>query len=70
MHDVQISYLQDDYRPPFILDDVKGAILYDIQAKKSSGVSSFILKNVEDIHVSQTNNVKDIIVEKADRKEL
>jgi len=70
MHDVQVTYLKDDYRPPFILDDVKGAILYDIQAEKSSGTSSFILKNVEDIHVSQTKNVKDIVVEKAERKDL
>ena len=70
MHDVQVTYLKDDYRPPFILDDVKGAILYDIQAEKSSGTSSFILKNVEDIHVLQTKNVKDIVVEKAGRKDL
>jgi hypothetical protein len=70
MHDVQISYLEDDYRPPFILDDVKGAILYDIQAEKSSDTSLFVLKNVEDIHVLQTKNVKDIVVEKAARKDL
>jgi polygalacturonase len=70
MHDVQVSYLKDDYRPPFILDDVKGAILYDIQAEKNSGTSSFILKNVEDIHISQTKNVKDIVVEKADEMVL
>ncbi len=50
MHDVQVSYLKDDYRPPFILDDVKGAILYDIQAEKNPGTSSFVLKNVEDVH--------------------
>ncbi len=70
MHDVQISYLKDDYRPPFILDDVKGATLYDIQAEKNSGASSFVLKNVEDIQVTQTKNVKDIVVEKAEQKDL
>jgi len=70
MHDVQVSYLKDDYRPPFILDDVKGAIIYDIQAEKNTATSSFILKNVEDIHISQTKNVKDIFVEKAERKDL
>ncbi|HSN07978.1 MAG TPA: glycoside hydrolase family 28 protein [Hanamia sp.] len=70
MHDVQVSYLKDDYRPPFILDDVKGAILYDIQAEKNSGTSSFVLKNVEDVHIAQTKNVKNIVVEKADEKVL
>jgi polygalacturonase len=70
MHDVQVSYLKDDYRPPFILDDVKGGILYDIQAEKSSNTSSFILKNVEDIHILQTKNVKESYVEKAAKKDL
>lgn len=70
MHDVQVSYLKDDYRPPFILDDVKGAILYDIQAEKSLGTSSFILKNVEDVHISQTKGVKDSYIEKTAIKNL
>ena len=70
MHDVQVSYLKDDYRPPFILDDVKGAIFYDIQAQKNSAVSSFILKNIESIHISQTNEIKDSYIEKVEDKDL
>ncbi len=70
MHDVQVSYLKDDYRPPFIFNDVKGAILYDIQAEKSVGTSSFILKNVEDVRISQTKNVKDTYVEKTEKRDL
>lgn len=70
MHDVQISYLKEDYRPPFILDDVKGAILYDIQAQKNSGTSTFILKNVEGIHISDANEIKDSFIQKAGEKDL
>jgi len=70
MHDVEVSYLKDDFRPPFILDDVKGAILYDIQAQKNLGVSTFMMKNVEGIHISQSNEIKDSYTEKADRKNL
>jgi hypothetical protein len=70
MHDIQVSYLKDDYRPPFILDDIKDAILYDIQAEKNTSTSSFILKNVEDIHISQANNVKDAFFEKTQKKDL
>ena len=44
MHDVQVSYMNDDYRPPFILDDVKGAILYDIQAQKNQHVFFYFEK--------------------------
>ena len=70
MHDVQVSFMEDDYRPPFILDDVKGAILYDIQAQKTAGVSSFILKNVQDVNIRQTMGVKDTFIKKALRKNL
>ena len=70
MHDIQVSFMDDDYRPPFILDDVKGAILYDIQAQKTAGVSSFILKNVQDINIRQTMGVKDTFIKKVSRKDL
>jgi len=70
MHDVQVSFMEDDYRPPFILDDVKGAILYDIQAQKTAGVSSFILKNVQDVNIRQTGDVKDTFIKKVSRKDL
>lgn len=70
MHDVQVSYMKDDFRPPFILDDVKGAILYDIQAQKTTNASSFILRNVKDINIEKIKDVKDIFIKNADRKEL
>ena len=70
MHDVQIHYLKEDFRPPFILADVKGAILYDIQAERNTTVPSFILKNVEDIHISQTENVRNTFIKKAAKMEL
>jgi hypothetical protein len=70
MHDVQVSFMEDDYRPPFILDDVKGVIIYDIQAQKTAGGSSFILENVQDVNIRQTMGVKDTFIKKALRKNL
>lgn len=70
MHDIQVSFMKDDYRPPIILDDVKGAILYDIQPQKTAGASSFILKNVQDINVSQVAGVKNVFIKNAERKDL
>ena len=70
MHDIQVSFLNDDYRPPFILDDVEGALLYDIQAEKEHGVSHFILKNVKDINISRSEGVKDVVVKSAENKSL
>jgi hypothetical protein len=71
LHDVQIRFMNNDEpRPPFILDDVKGAILYDIQVQKSAGASYFILKNVQDIDIQKVRGVKDVNIKNADRKML
>jgi hypothetical protein len=70
MHDVQISYLKDDPRPPFILDDVKGAILYDIQAEKSAGVPYFLLRRVQGLNIYRMENVKDVDLRAVDKKEI
>ena len=52
MHDVQLSFINDEPRPAFIFDDVKGAILYDVQAQTASGASTIMLRNSTDIEVS------------------
>jgi polygalacturonase len=68
MHDVQVSFMEEDPRAAMILDDVSGAILYDIQAQKSAGASSLVLKNVEDITVYRFENVKDRYIKKTEKK--
>jgi polygalacturonase len=68
MHDVQVSFMQDDPRPAMILDDVKTAVLYDIQAEKSPGASSLVLKNVQDIHVYRFEHVKDGYIKNTEKK--
>jgi polygalacturonase len=45
---VELKLENDDARPPFILEDVKGATFINVKASHSAGVSSFILKNVTD----------------------
>jgi len=70
LHDVQISFMNDEPRPPFILDDVKGAILYDIQAQKSSNTPYLILKNVQDVDLQRVKGVKDANIKSADKKNL
>jgi polygalacturonase len=70
LHDVQLSFMQDDFRPPFILDDVKGAIFYDIQAQKNADASYFILNNVSNVNIYRVENVKDIFIKSAAKKNL
>jgi polygalacturonase len=58
MHDVELSYIQQEWRPPFILQDVAGADIHDIRAEKESGVSSFVLKNANDLSLDRVKVVK------------
>jgi hypothetical protein len=70
MHDVQISYMKEDPRPPFVLDDVKNATLYDIQAMKANGAPVMLLKNVQDLTIYRMNHVKDMQIKSSTAKEL
>ena len=70
LHDVQVSFMKDDPRPPFILDDVKGAIFYDIQAQKTTDASFFMLKNVQDIDIQKVKGMKDVNIKNADSRRL
>ena len=70
LHDVQISFMKNDPRPPFIFDDVKAAILYDIRAQKSADASYFMLKNVQDIDIQKVRGVKDVNIKNVDRRIL
>ncbi|GAA4730515.1 rhamnogalacturonidase [Flavisolibacter ginsenosidimutans] len=68
--DVEVSYMNEDGRPPFILDDVKGAELRYIKAQKAPGASTVVLKNVKDVSIQQVRGLKDAMIQSADRKDL
>ena len=70
MHDVQISYLKEEPRPAFIFDDVKGAILYDVQAQTGNKASTLILKNSKNVDVQRVKGLKDVFLKTADQKSL
>jgi len=68
MHDIQTFFAKEEPRPAFILDDVKGAILYDIQTQRSEHASSIILKNVQDIDIQRTKGIKDTYIKSSEKK--
>lgn len=70
MHDVQISYMKEEPRPPFILEEVKGAIFYDIQAEKNDAAPVFMMKNVQDIHIEKVKGTNDTKIKKVDNKKV
>jgi polygalacturonase len=47
MNDIQVSYLKEDLRPAFILDNVDGADFQHVRAQKAEGSSTFMLNVVK-----------------------
>lgn len=70
MSDVEISFLTDDQRPAFVLDNVDGADFQHIRAQKSRGVNTFVFKQVKNFNIYNSAPVPDTKLEVADGKEL
>jgi len=59
MSDVAVTYLKDDARPAFIISDAKAVDLRNIKARHGQGLPSFILKDVEDFSLQQSQPLPD-----------
>jgi polygalacturonase len=70
MTDVEVSYIKGDVRPPFILDDVKGADFHRVKAQKISPGPIFVLKGVSDFNTNQVWLVPDTRIEQVAQKNL
>jgi hypothetical protein len=59
MNDVEVSYLKDDARPPFVLNDVKRAEFYFIRAQHGANVPTFTLKDIEEFSIQFSHPLSD-----------
>jgi polygalacturonase len=67
---VELSWSQPDARPVFYLDNVEGAEFFRIKTPKAVSSPLFELKEVGDFSISLSRNVKDIRLEKVDRRTI
>jgi polygalacturonase len=70
LNNVEVSYLNEDLRPAFVLEDVKGADLFRVKAQKAEGAFVFLLKNVTDFSVQQSRPVSDTRLERVEQKKF
>ena len=70
MRDVEVSYLKEDARPPFVLTDVMGADFQHVKAQRGDGVPTFVLKNVADFSTHQCWPLPDMRLDRVDAKRL
>jgi len=68
MHDVQTSFMTEEQRPPFVMDDVKEVALHDIQVQKAGDANYFMLKNVKDFTIYNSTGIKDMQLKDVERK--
>lgn len=47
IHDVEIHFLEEDGRPPFVLDSVRDVVFDDVRVDRADGVPTFVLRDVE-----------------------
>ena len=70
LRDVETSYLKEDLRPAFWLNDVNGVEFLHVKAQRSAGVPMFDLKNVTDFSTHQCWPLADMRLERVDSKKL
>ena len=70
MSDIEIHYLSDDFRPAFILDDVKGANFLNLKAQHAPNTPTFVLKNVENFSTRLCPEIPDNNLKHAELNKL
>ena len=70
LSNVEVSYLSDELRPPFVLDDVNGVAFSHVAAQKAGDVPAFVLRNVLDFTTYQCKGVADIHLDRVELKKF
>ena len=70
LSDLEISYLKDDARSPFMLSDVKAADLRHIKAMHAGDTPTFVLNDVEDFGIQQSQPLPDTNIKKVRRQQF
>lgn len=70
MSDVEVSYMKEDLRPAFYLDNVDGADFQHIRAQQADGASIFMLNKVKNFKVFNSDQLPNTKLAEADKKQL
>ncbi len=70
LRDVEVGYLKDDARSAFVLSDVKAADLRHVKTMRAKDTPSFVLKDVEDFSIQQSQPLPDTNIKKVRRQQF
>src|ERR1700752_1146233 len=68
--DVEVSYLKDDSRPPFWLNDVIGVEFNGLKAQRLADGPTFVLRNVSNFVINQSWPLADMRLDKVENRKL
>ena len=70
LNNIEVSFMENDLRPAFVLDDVKNAEFIFVKAQKSEGVPYMSVKNVTNLSFFRSLNIIDRKIDKAENEKL
>ena len=70
MRDVEVSFLKEDLRPAFWLNDVTDIDFLHLKAQRAADVPTFWMKNVSNLSVQQSWPIADARLERVDVKKF
>jgi hypothetical protein len=70
MNGVNVTYLKDDARAPFIINDAKSVELRNLKASRMTGVPSFILNDVSDFSIRESYPLEDLRLPSAKQRTI
>jgi hypothetical protein len=70
INDVEFNFMEPDYRPGFIFDDVDGVDLRNVTVQRKENSNIIFLKNVKNFSVLQSKNIEDLKLKNVKQEEL
>ncbi len=70
VRNVEVSYRQEDKRPPFVLDDVTGVSFDGVKAQSAADTPCFVLRQVSDFDARNCPGLPDTRREQVDSEQL
>ncbi|MBN1997779.1 glycoside hydrolase family 28 protein, partial [candidate division KSB1 bacterium] len=69
-NNVSIRYMEQDFRPAFVLENVQNADFSHVKAQHTPDVPTFLLKNVENFETFRCQSAPDTKLDKVEQKQL
>ena len=68
--DLTVSYLNNDFRPAFLLDDVSGVNFNRVTAQRALDVPTFLLRNVSDFNTYECRDIPNMHLDRVEQKKF